>query len=55
MHTHTHTHTYTNTFEINLYNLEFSIKGIPNTISRNKGESSKLKNQKYHGSHFYVI
>ena len=46
-HTHTHTHTFTQTNLKSIYtNWNYLIKGIPNIISRNKGELSKPNNQK---------
>ena len=33
----------------------YLIKEVPNTVSGNKGELSKLNNQKQHGTNFYVI
>ena len=48
-HTHTHTQNYTHThtyLELIHTIWKYLIKGVPSTISRNKGELSKLNNQK---------
>ena len=42
-------------FGINLHKLKHLINVVPNTISGNKGELSKVDSQKQHGSNFYVI